>query len=88
MQGLTTLLSQQRAKLLGLVDTYCRMTGMTGPHLDEELAIVDHPSAEVCGGSVLTHANALLFIDEKSRQYQHSKGRCRKTGTRSCQDVC
>jgi hypothetical protein len=63
MQGLTTLLSQQRAKPLDVVDTYCRMTGMTGPHSDEELAIVDHPSAEVSGRFVLTHANAFAFID-------------------------
>ncbi|KAH9270731.1 hypothetical protein BASA83_007091 [Batrachochytrium salamandrivorans] len=46
MQGLTTLLSQQRAKLLGLIDTYCRMTNMTGPHSDEELASIDHSNAE------------------------------------------
>jgi hypothetical protein len=63
MQGLTTLLSQQRAKLRSLVDTYCRMAGITGPHSDEELEVVDHSSAEVCGAFVLTHANALACIE-------------------------
>ncbi|KAH6600273.1 hypothetical protein BASA50_002449 [Batrachochytrium salamandrivorans] len=63
MQGLTTLLSQQRAKLLGLIDTYCRMTNMTGPHSDEKLASIDHSNAEVYGGFVLTYANSFAYIE-------------------------
>jgi hypothetical protein len=39
-----------KCEKFGLVDTFSRITGMTGPHQDEELAIVDNASAEVCGG--------------------------------------
>ncbi|KAH6582639.1 hypothetical protein BASA60_001826 [Batrachochytrium salamandrivorans] len=67
MQGLTTLLSQQRAKLLGLIDTYCRMTNMTGPHSDEELASIDHSNAEVCG--VLEQAEVDKLVPAVARLF-------------------
>jgi hypothetical protein len=41
LQGLTILVSLQIAKLLGLVDTNCRMTGMTGQLTDIQLSALD-----------------------------------------------
>ena len=35
LQGLNTLLYQQRCRLLALVETYCRMSGMKGPLTEE-----------------------------------------------------
>jgi hypothetical protein len=61
--GLKKLIYQQSAKSFGLFDTFSKMTGMTGPHSDEELAIVDNASAEVCGGFVQTHVDFLAFMD-------------------------
>ena len=63
LQGLTTLVSQQKATLLGLIDTYCRMTGMTGPHQEDELQNINQAEAEIAGGFVLTHAHARQCID-------------------------
>ncbi|KAH6601738.1 hypothetical protein BASA61_001822 [Batrachochytrium salamandrivorans] len=63
LQGLTTLLSQQRAKLLGLIDTYCRMTQMVGPLTDEQLAAVDSSTSEICGCFALSHAHARFCLE-------------------------
>jgi hypothetical protein len=63
LQGLTTLVSQQRAKLSGLVDTYCRITGMTGPLTDNQMSALEAPEMEVSGRFSLTHANTRHFMD-------------------------
>ena len=63
LQGLTTLLSQQRAKLLHLIDTYCRMTQMEGPLTSEQLIAIDRSTSEVCGSFSLSHDHARSSLD-------------------------
>jgi hypothetical protein len=63
LQGLTNLVSQQRAKLSALVDTNCRMTGMTGPMTDIQLSALDPSETEVSGRLTLTYANTRHFMD-------------------------
>ncbi|KAI8895523.1 hypothetical protein BC833DRAFT_567403 [Globomyces pollinis-pini] len=63
LQGLSTLLSQQRAKLVNLIDTYCRMTQMKGPLTFEQLNAIDRSTSEVCGSFVLSHEHAHMFLD-------------------------
>jgi hypothetical protein len=63
LQGLTTLVSQQRGKLSGLVDTYCRMTGMTGPLTDNQMSALEASETELSGRFSLTHANTRHFMD-------------------------
>eukprot|EP00171_Calliarthron_tuberculosum_P016065 IDg16065t1 len=65
LQGHTTLLAEQRALLLGLVDTHCRTTGMTGPHDEVDTAAMDSTILEVHGGFALTHSRCKLFIESQ-----------------------
>lgn len=62
LQGLTTLASKQRQRLSGLIDTYCRMSGMQGPLDAQQIADIDEP-AESSGRYVLTHARARSAMD-------------------------
>ena len=62
LQGLTTLLSLQRSRLAGIVNTYFRMSGMSVPLTANEIAAVDTTTAEVHGRYVLTHVKSKLFI--------------------------
>ena len=41
LQGLTTLLSEKRYRPAGLVNTYCQMSGISGPLTADEIAAVD-----------------------------------------------
>lgn len=63
LQGITTLLSEQRQRLEGLVDTYCRMSGMKGPLEPALDAIVMARPAEVCGSFVLSHESAIAYME-------------------------
>ena len=63
LQGITTQLSEQRSLLAGLVNTYCRMSSMSGPLTADEIAAIDTTTAEVHGHYVLTHAKDKLFIE-------------------------
>lgn len=63
LQGLTTFNSEKSAQLLGLIDTYCLMSGMSGPHVEDEIAAVYTSTAEVHGRYVLTHSDSKLFIE-------------------------
>lgn len=51
LQGLTTIVSEQRRRLNGLIDTYCRMSGMEGPISSEQIdEITTQQPAVVCAG--------------------------------------
>ena len=63
LQGLNTLLSQQRCRLLALVETYCRMSGMKGPLIEEEINQFDPLTTEICGQFALTHRHARACLD-------------------------
>ena len=39
LQGLTTIVSEQRRRMSGLIDTYCQMTGMLGPLTTEQIVL-------------------------------------------------
>ncbi|KAI9923266.1 hypothetical protein PsorP6_002731 [Peronosclerospora sorghi] len=58
LQGLTTLLSQQRAKMLYRIDTYCRMTQMEEPLAAEQLTTIDRSTSEICGSLSHDHARS------------------------------
>jgi hypothetical protein len=52
--GLITLLSQQQKMLSGLLDTYCRMSGMVGPLDREQInAILATEPAESLGRFII-----------------------------------
>jgi hypothetical protein len=64
LQGLTTLVSQQQKILSGLIDTYCRMSGMAGPLQQEQIdAIISKEPAERNGIYVITHNQVRLCLD-------------------------
>lgn len=63
LQGLSTLLSQQHAKLSGVVDTYCRMTRMIGPLAEADMAQLDMSNTEVCGAFAITYNDYRSFLD-------------------------
>ena len=50
-------------RLAALVNTYCRMSSMSGPLTADDIAAVDTTTAEVHGHYVLTHAKDKLFIE-------------------------
>lgn len=58
-EGMTTLLSEQRQRLEGLVDTFCHMFGMPGP-LDSDQAqkILIEQAVKVCRSFVPTYESA------------------------------
>jgi hypothetical protein len=58
LQGLTTLISQQRAQLQQLVTTYCDMTLMTGPLSPGDIAALSSDEYVVNGSYVLSKAHA------------------------------
>jgi hypothetical protein len=65
LQGLTTLVSQQRRTLMGLIDTYCRMSGMTGPRDQVQIdAILAAEPAERSGSYVITQKQVRSCLDE------------------------
>ena len=39
LQGLTAIVSEQRRRMSGLIDTYCQMTGMLGPLTTEQIVL-------------------------------------------------
>ncbi|KAH9247850.1 hypothetical protein BASA81_014533 [Batrachochytrium salamandrivorans] len=63
LQGLSTLVSQQRARLVGLVETYCRMSGMVGPLETSQLEMIDSSTTARCGKFALSYENARLCLD-------------------------
>jgi len=64
LQGLTTLVLEQRTKLIGLVDLYCEMSGMNGPLDDAQItAIMEAEPAETEGSFVISHAQVRTFLD-------------------------
>ena len=64
MQGLTTIVSEQRARLDQLIDTYCRMSGMQGPLLPEQIDdIVALQPAETSGSFIVTHESVRSSLD-------------------------
>lgn len=64
LQGLTTLVSEQHARISGLVDTYCRMSGMQGPLSHEQIDdIVVLQPAEVSGSFIITHEHVRSCLD-------------------------
>ena len=62
LQELTTLLSQQHAKLSGLIDAICRMTRMIGADNCRNGTIV-HVEQRICGSFVTTYNDARSFLD-------------------------
>jgi hypothetical protein len=44
------------------VKTYCRLTGVTGPLCDDDLAQIDRSRVEVCGQYALAHTDAKSFL--------------------------
>ncbi|KAH6577118.1 hypothetical protein BASA50_010582 [Batrachochytrium salamandrivorans] len=63
LQGLSTLVSQQRARLVGLVETYCRMSGMVGPLETLQLEMIDSSTTARCGKFALSYENARSCLD-------------------------
>jgi len=63
LQELTTLLSMQRAKLLHLIDTYCRMSQMVRSLTADQLADIDRFTSEVHRSFCLSHDNAQASLD-------------------------
>ena len=64
LQVLTTLFSEQRSRLAGLVNTYFQMSGMSVPLTADNIAAVDTTTAEFHGRYVLTHSKAKLFVKD------------------------
>jgi hypothetical protein len=62
LQGLTMLLSQQKAKLSALIDKYCKLSKMQGPLNDSKIREVDQSTSEICGKFVMKHKNAYVFL--------------------------
>jgi hypothetical protein len=46
--GFSTLVSQQCGRLVGLVETYCRMLGMVGLLDSSQLEMIDNPLRSIC----------------------------------------
>ena len=64
LQGLSTIVSQQKARLTRLVDTYCRMSGMQGPLEDDQIGdVIAVQPAEHCGAFVITHESVRSCLD-------------------------
>lgn len=66
LQVLRTVVLQQKATLLGGIDTYCRMTTMTRPHQEKELQNIDQAKAKTAGGFVWALAYARQCVDNIS----------------------
>ncbi|RLN74758.1 hypothetical protein BBJ28_00016986 [Nothophytophthora sp. Chile5] len=67
LQGLVTLLPQQRASFVKLLDTFLVLTGMEGPLTNEQLGQLDvkeRQNAESCDGFMLCHSSAKAYIIE------------------------
>lgn len=56
LQGLVTLVAEQRFRLSGSIDTYCRMSRMKAPLDENQITDINatHPGAK-SGSFVLTH---------------------------------
>lgn len=63
LQGLTTLLSEQRRSLNALVSKYCTMTAMDA-HPDEVLDSFDKASNAICRPFALSHASVLTYLGD------------------------
>jgi dipeptidase len=67
LQGMTTLLSQQRASLEKLVTTFCTLTGMEGPFSVEVIERLDETerlSMETHSGFCLRHSATESYLVE------------------------
>ncbi|RLN94797.1 hypothetical protein BBJ28_00016514 [Nothophytophthora sp. Chile5] len=67
LQGLATLLSQQRASFVKLLDTFLVLTGMEGPLTSEQLGQIDvneRQNAESCDGFIMRHSSAKAYLIE------------------------
>jgi hypothetical protein len=64
LQGLSTIVSEQRSRLNQLVETYCRMIGMQGPLSPEQICkILAVQPAESSGAFIVTHENVRAALD-------------------------
>ncbi|KAH6570906.1 hypothetical protein BASA60_007513 [Batrachochytrium salamandrivorans] len=63
LQGLSTFVSQQRARLVGLVETYCQMSGMVGPLETSQLEMIDSSTTARCRQFALSYENARSCLD-------------------------
>ena len=64
LQGLSTLVSEQRNLLKGLIDTYALMSGMKGLLSDDQIQeIVSQEPSVVSGAYILTKGKFRLYLE-------------------------
>ncbi|PTQ27264.1 hypothetical protein MARPO_0210s0006 [Marchantia polymorpha] len=64
LQGLNTIVSQQRARLQLLIETYCRMTNMQGPISPEQIVdILAEQPADTSSAFIVSHVNVKASHD-------------------------
>lgn len=67
LQGLKTLVSEQRERLQGLVTTYCTMSQMEGPLGENRLLEKDPSTHSIEGSFVVSHSHARSCLDGLGR---------------------
>ncbi|KAH6575369.1 hypothetical protein BASA62_001946 [Batrachochytrium salamandrivorans] len=67
LQGMATLISQQRVRLKELVDTYTLMSQMEGPLREEQLQNTDPFVSSTKGSFRVTHAHVRSYMDDLGR---------------------
>lgn len=63
LHGFSTLVSQQRGRLVGLVETYCRMLGMVGLLDNLQLEMIDISTTTLYGQFALSYKNTQSCLD-------------------------
>lgn len=64
LQGLSTLVCEQRNLLKGLIDTYARMSGMEGPLCNDQIQeIVSQEPCVMSGAYILTERKCRLYLE-------------------------
>jgi hypothetical protein len=67
LQGLTTLLVEQRVRLSHLVATYCRMCRMQGPLSADSMQMVDESTMSSRGAFAVSHTEVRSFVEGLGR---------------------
>jgi hypothetical protein len=63
LEGLTTIVSEQRHRMSGLIKTYCQMTGMLGPLTSEQIVSRSAKTpAAVSSSFFLSYDPACLYL--------------------------
>eukprot|EP00171_Calliarthron_tuberculosum_P002636 IDg2636t1 len=65
LQGLSTLLNQQKAQLEGLVQSLMSLCPVQGPHNAEAMAEIDGDNNAIRGSFSVSHSNARSFVEDQ-----------------------